>query len=94
MTLFKLELRIRDWRIPNPLFMLLNIGYDLILEENTGKNLPFNNQIYLVRTQMLDWCVHHLLFMSIKISYNWDNAGRNFKYSPSTPKLELSVRDW
>ena len=32
MTLVKLELRVRDWYVPHPLFMSLQIGY-LKLEE-------------------------------------------------------------
>jgi len=32
MTLVKLELRVRDWYVPHPLFMALQIGY-LELEE-------------------------------------------------------------
>ena len=32
MTLVKLELRVRDWYVPHPLFMLLKISY-LKLEE-------------------------------------------------------------
>jgi hypothetical protein len=38
MTLVKLELRVRDWYVPHPLFMSLQIGY-LILEEKSYKKI-------------------------------------------------------
>jgi hypothetical protein len=53
MTLVKLELRVRDWYVPHPLFMSLQIGY-LKLEETpydhifltfTEKDIPLSNQV-------------------------------------------------
>jgi hypothetical protein len=38
MTLVKLELRVRDWYVPHPLFMSLQIGY-LILEEKSYRKI-------------------------------------------------------
>jgi hypothetical protein len=32
MTLVKLELRVRDWYVPHPLFMSLQIGYSKLEE--------------------------------------------------------------
>ena len=38
MTLVKLELRVRDWYVPHPLFMSLQIGY-LKLEDKSQRKM-------------------------------------------------------
>ena len=42
MTLVKLELRVRDWYVPHPLFMSLQIGYlklEKILKSQTQRKM-------------------------------------------------------
>ena len=78
MTLVKLELRVRDWYVPHPLCMSLQIGY-LKLEEIVKSQRKMSLIIHymyqpimtLVKLELRvrDWYVPHPLFMSLQIGY-------------------------
>jgi hypothetical protein len=74
MTLVKLELRVRDWYVPHPLFMSLQIGY-LKLEEmfkNQRKmsliiHYQSHNDLVKLERRVRDWYFPHPLFVSLLI---------------------------
>jgi hypothetical protein len=51
MTLVKLELRVRDWYAPHPLFMSLQIGYLKLEEICRNANSIINETITNITTQ-------------------------------------------
>jgi hypothetical protein len=77
MTLVKLELRVRDWYVPHPLFMSLQIGYLKLLKKFLRVKEKYlllstiNPIMTLVKLELRvrDWYVPHPLFMSLQIGY-------------------------